>query len=171
MLILQHLDSTCISNLVFQFLSGRLLDTNPSEALSAIACPILPNPTMPTVFQKNCKENTHCNLLELREKKNEENARMQKQTNLSGQLVVTALPLAAPDKAIALADPPEERQHQANSEVRDLVAQHVSHVGHANPLLSALLLVNLIHSRAEDRHYLQLWQRLDQCRVRAGGRV
>jgi len=97
--------------------------------------------------------------------------RMQKKTNLSGQLVVTVLPLAAPDIAIALADPPEERQYQANSEVRDLVGQHVRRVRHANPLLSALFLVNLIHSHAEARHYLQLRQRLDQRRVRAGARA
>jgi len=96
---------------------------------------------------------------------------MQEQTNLSGQLVVTALPLAAPEKAITLADSPEECQHQANSEVRDLVGQHVRRVRHANPLLSTLLQVNLIHSHAEARHDLQLRQRLDQRRVRAGARV
>jgi len=104
-------------------------------------------------------------------KKNDENAEKNKQTNLSGQLIGTVLPLAAPDKAIGLADPPEERQHQANSEVRHLVGQHVRRVGHANPLLSALLQVNLIHSHAEARHNLQLRQRLDQRSVRAGARV
>lgn len=120
--------------------------------------------TIPTISKSSKPSNTPSTKKKPIEKERKAN-------DLSSQPIVPLLPLPTPHVPIALTQPPQHRQHEADSEVRHVLSQHVRRVRDPNPLLLALVQVDLVHPDAEARDDLEPRQGVDELCIGAGGSV
>jgi len=81
---------------------------------------------------------------------------------LSGQIIVTTLPISISNKSITFTNPPKKWKNQTNSQIRNFICQNIRSNHHTNSSFLTFFNVDLINTNTGARNDFQLRQCINE---------